>query len=237
MSEPTIGVLYCVHSKTSGKSYIGITFKGIKRRWSDHVSDARRGTGAALSRAIRKYGASDFVVTVLAVAENREYLCACEMRAIAVFNTKRPAGYNLTAGGDGAWELDSDARERNRQGLLAAWQRPDVRASRIAGYRAWRATNVLEWSDEGRAAISAATTKHWAENREARSRAIKEGLNRPEVKARHLAALRRNASDPEIRKKRSENATRTQASPEYRQRMSAAVSAAKQRKKCQNPQQ
>jgi group I intron endonuclease len=84
----------------SNKQYIGIASKGMRFRWSVHVSESRAGSNTALHKAIRKYGPDVFVKEVLVVADY-DYIKELESKAIEIFKTFTPNGYNLTRGGDG----------------------------------------------------------------------------------------------------------------------------------------
>lgn len=93
----------CLYSLTfpNGKRYIGITAGALSRRLSLHKSHAKTGRTGAVYNAIRKYGPAGFVAETLVVAADWEYLCDLEKKAIAIFGTLAPCGYNLTAGGEG----------------------------------------------------------------------------------------------------------------------------------------
>ena len=84
----------------SGKSYVGITTRSAMWRFVDHCGTARRRGQFAVHNAIQKYGADEVKVVTLAVG-SWDYLCEAEVRAIKVFGTKSPRGYNLTDGGEG----------------------------------------------------------------------------------------------------------------------------------------
>lgn len=88
----------------SGKSYIGITTETMDQRIKRHVNSAKNGASLLLSRAIRKYG-EIFERKILVIANDWEYLCELEKRAIIAFNTFNPNGYNLTNGGEGGFGL------------------------------------------------------------------------------------------------------------------------------------
>ena len=81
----------------SGKSYIGITKDRACRRYLGHAKAARTGSQQAISNAWRKYGAP--TLRVLAVLSTEDLLTT-EKRAIRIFNTLVPNGYNITPGGD-----------------------------------------------------------------------------------------------------------------------------------------
>lgn len=83
----------------NGKSYIGITTKTASERFAGHRVRCRsaKGNDAALYHAWRKHGEPQ--LAVLAIVEDAD-LPAAEIRAIRVFNTLVPNGYNMTPGGD-----------------------------------------------------------------------------------------------------------------------------------------
>lgn len=61
-----MGCLYKLTSP-SGKSYIGISSKGLDARWAKHVEHALgKRTAGALYAALRKYGPGTFTREVLA---------------------------------------------------------------------------------------------------------------------------------------------------------------------------
>lgn len=83
----------------NGKSYIGITTNVAQHRFNGHRARCRstKGNDAAIYHAWRKHG--EPTLLVLAVVEDRD-LADTEIRAIKVFNTVVPNGYNMTHGGD-----------------------------------------------------------------------------------------------------------------------------------------
>lgn len=94
--------IYCLENKRNGKQYIGKTRLSVARRWWKHQKDARLGAEWAISRAIRKYGAQSFKVTIIATATTEKQANTLEKKFIALRKTYKPAyGYNLTFGGDG----------------------------------------------------------------------------------------------------------------------------------------
>lgn len=85
----------------SGKAYIGITRGEMRVRLNHHRFDAENNCGHLLHKAIKKYGFDNFKVEVLHNSINPDELCKLEIAAISDHNTFRPAGYNLTRGGEG----------------------------------------------------------------------------------------------------------------------------------------
>ena len=81
----------------NGKSYIGLTFNSIKSRFYSHLYKSNS-SNLPLYNAWRKYGPPD--LKVLAVINNDD-VHNSEIKAISIYKTKFPLGYNLTDGGEG----------------------------------------------------------------------------------------------------------------------------------------
>lgn len=95
-AEPKM-VAYQVTNVVNGKSYIGITRHGLKRREGQHRSTARRGEGRGLHRAMRKYGPENFTFEIIAEFEDPDLMIVYEQEAIAKYKPE----YNMTHGGEG----------------------------------------------------------------------------------------------------------------------------------------
>jgi hypothetical protein len=54
--------LYLVRNLIDGSMYVGQTIRLVEKRWKQHLYQARKGVETHLHRAIRKYGAENFVV-------------------------------------------------------------------------------------------------------------------------------------------------------------------------------
>lgn len=111
---------YVVYKHTcveNGKSYVGITKRGMETRWKQHVNHASRGSLYPFHCAINKYGAEAFTHEILFVSETQDYaeLQEMEQHFIKYFNTKR-IGYNLTDGGEGTlgFKFNEESRQRMR---------------------------------------------------------------------------------------------------------------------------
>lgn len=91
---------YRVFCIPSGKSYLGITKRGSKRRWAEHISDARTGKMTALHIAIREFGIEAFTVEEICCARDVADLCEVERILIRQYDTRQPNGYNGDAGGN-----------------------------------------------------------------------------------------------------------------------------------------
>jgi group I intron endonuclease len=109
---------YAITNLATGKLYVGITVRSLRRRWTDHLRAARDGVNTALYRAMRKHGVISFSIVQIASALSREALKALEKDLIAQYGSLAPRGYNLTKGGDGVDGMHPDivarTAEKNR---------------------------------------------------------------------------------------------------------------------------
>lgn len=125
--------VYLVTNQVNGKRYVGVTNKTpARKRWVQHLAQARRGANSLLYSAIRKYGKKEFVFEELAVTFNRDTANDLEIMLIAMFKTYGfgNPGYNMTRGGDGVSREMTDAeKERNSKRAKAMWQDPAKRES------------------------------------------------------------------------------------------------------------
>jgi hypothetical protein len=84
--------------------YIGVTIDP-ERRWAQHRS--MNTNCSVLKSAVKKYGVEKFTFTLLVCGEDN-HIDEMEVKAIEIFNTQAPNGYNITLGGDGTnlfkWE-------------------------------------------------------------------------------------------------------------------------------------
>jgi group I intron endonuclease len=131
-----MGCLYRLTSPT-GKQYIGITAKDLDTRWEKHMKQMRAGRQHALQNAFRKHGPENFKREVLVIADDWEYLCDLERKAIAAFGSKSPSGYNLTDGGEGIAGLTEESREKMAASMRKAWER--TKPGRLGHLAAMRA--------------------------------------------------------------------------------------------------
>lgn len=117
----------------NGKSYIGITSKTAQKRFSTHVDKSRR-ANYPVSNAIRKYGEDSVKVNTLVIADDWDYLCDLEIKAIKVYGTFSPLGYNLTKGGDGflGGSHTDSTKEKLRKKSFEIWDRPGHRENHRA---------------------------------------------------------------------------------------------------------
>lgn len=97
-----------------GKSYVGVTCKSLKRRITQHRSDAKRGSYYRFHEALRVYGLDSPKWEIL--SEEMSFDCAKdkEMEFIKKFKTKEN-GFNSTYGGQGT--LRGRMSDSQRMGL------------------------------------------------------------------------------------------------------------------------
>ena len=109
-----IGYIYKITNKINSKAYIGKTIN-LERRWKQHISG--NGGTSILTKALSKYGASNFIFEKIAqiecstTNELNKMLSKLEIHYIKVFNTFKK-GYNATIGGDGScgYKLSKEAK-------------------------------------------------------------------------------------------------------------------------------
>jgi group I intron endonuclease len=201
-----MGCLYILRSP-NGKAYVGITSKTLEGRWAEHLQRVKEGRAQALQNAIRKYGADKFEARVLVIADDWDYLCDLERRAIAAFGTLSPKGYNLTAGGEGVvGRVHTEQAAANMSaGQKRRAQAPSEKGRLTRANKKWRESHPEEY--------------------EAARQSLAEKMRSPEVKAKLSAAARKQFESEEARKRASEAGRAAMSTPERREHM-AKVSAA-----------
>lgn len=147
--------------------YIGVSWN-LSRRISEHKRSKN-----SFGEFLREQGVDVSFVTVL--AGERSYIYDAEVRAVELFGTREPFGFNRAQGGIGGRDPLPSTRKKisqaNKGKKLSAWHIEKW----LAGAKEARKTHVI--SDETRAKISQAgrrrkyTEEHIRKFREARRRA------------------------------------------------------------------
>lgn len=99
-----VGTVYVIENVVNHKRYVGLTTKHVHVRFEQHIKASRKPKCKyAIQRAIQKYGASNFSISILETCNSISTLRESEKRWIAMLNThiKNGNGYNMTSGGDG----------------------------------------------------------------------------------------------------------------------------------------
>lgn len=202
-----MGELYRL-SFSNGKHYIGIAANGAYRRFTCHRHNATK-FNTLLYNAWRKHGEPG--LKVLAVIED-DLLYETEIRAIALYGTLAPGGYNITLGGDGIRGLVHTPETRakmsaSRMGHIKSPETcaklseshlnlpPETRARITAGSR------IHHSLPESRAQKSASTRKTMTPERRAMNAEATRKLMTPEHRARISASLMGHQVSSETRKK------------------------------------
>lgn len=138
------GIIYLIRNLVNSKGYVGQTILTSRKRWSLHKSGARRGEGFPIYRAIRKYGAENFSIKVLALVDPQQ-LDDLEKKYIKDLNTHvdNGCGYNCDEGGRGNRGFFSkETRLKISSIQKARWENnPELRALWGAAIRALRAAH------------------------------------------------------------------------------------------------
>ena len=94
--------VYCITNMLNGMQYIGVTVDPQKR-FRSHCRPVAH-SRLLLKNAILKYGKEHFKMEVLLKA-SQSYCYRLEQKVIALYNTLKPNGYNITKGGMGSLGL------------------------------------------------------------------------------------------------------------------------------------
>lgn len=105
---------YLITCIVTGKRYVGITSRTLKRRWAEHLYDSRRRSRMAIGRAIAKHGAESFRIEPLCCARTWGDICAAETTLIVQWGTLAPSGYNVSTGGGGAFGVKKSTESVER---------------------------------------------------------------------------------------------------------------------------
>ncbi len=101
----SLGLVYLLVHRPSGKKYVGQTVTTFRRRWTGHCTDALRkptSSDSLVTVLIRQDGPDSFDSEVLGTADSQHELDALERRLIAEHNTLVPHGLNKSKGGGGS---------------------------------------------------------------------------------------------------------------------------------------
>ena len=101
--------IYKIENQINHKLYIGKTTYTIKKRWTQHLDNAKREhlKHLAIYAAMRKYGTENFTIEQVEEVTDINQLSSREKYWINYYDTYN-TGYNETLGGDGALLYDYD---------------------------------------------------------------------------------------------------------------------------------
>jgi group I intron endonuclease len=93
----SIGVIYKLTNKISGKVYIGQkSSKDFRNQFQEYW-----GSGVLITRAIKKYGKQNFEKEIIDEASSQKELNEKEVSYIDIHQSLNPKGYNIAEGGHG----------------------------------------------------------------------------------------------------------------------------------------
>jgi len=95
--------VYLITNRVNHKKYVGVTKRGYRCRFREHISSAKCGSNNLLHCAIRKYGESNFSVELIKSNVSTDDIGNVEQYYIEYYNSyyKNRCGYNMTIGGNG----------------------------------------------------------------------------------------------------------------------------------------
>ena len=177
------GCLYVIDFP-NGKSYYGITSRGLPRRLREHIALAKGGRPYALSKALRLY--DDWFIAQVLVIAPMPYLEALEPEVIKRFGSRIPTGYNQAFGGNLAPSSTLEARlllsnhklgtkhsEQTKAKLRKAWEtRPRTyrwsveERKRRAEKPHTRAMLGRKHTPEAKEKIRLASIDHWVKRKQ-----------------------------------------------------------------------
>jgi len=219
MKDDRTGTIYML-TAPSGKRYVGQTWDFERRMKRYAVGD---GVGQrAIHAAVKKYGWENFDAAVIACGiQTQDALNQTEMAFIVMLGSVAPNGYNLRTGATGG-RVSEKTRKRMSEGVLRAQKKPGYWEKTLAG----RSKTMYSPEYKRRLSVS-----------------IKAAVNRPEVRARHLAAMatpeykakqaaaqakvdhRAVQNRPEVKAKHAASIKVANANPEYLAARSAGAKA------------
>lgn len=125
-------IIYKATNKKTGKSYIGQTIRGIKRRRSEHLRYAqqieRQKYPTPFHSAIREHGAGSFTWEVLEECSSQDHMNERECFYIKLLGTQVPNGYNQTIGGHMTGDMCEEIRDKIAESMRQTHQDPEYRA-------------------------------------------------------------------------------------------------------------
>lgn len=97
----------------------------LGRRWSQHSTSKKN---SPMYNAFRKYGPENFTIETVCSALDPSYLNELEQYFIKFYNSLVPNGYNLTTGGDSAFNRSQHSKDLQRDAMLGHEVSEETRA-------------------------------------------------------------------------------------------------------------
>ena len=114
-----MGYIYKITNNINNKIYIGQTIRSLEKRWKEHIFKSKSGDhmNLPLARAIRKYGAENFTISLIEEVADEE-LNDREKYYINYYDSYH-TGYNATLGGDGG--IAHTISDEEAKKILSYW--------------------------------------------------------------------------------------------------------------------
>lgn len=216
------GLIYCAENLHNHKKYIGQTTKTLAKRIRTHVGEcAKKNRNIYFHNALRKYGVTGFMWSIICYCESQDSLNAAEAHWIRYLDTIH-LGYNRKEGGlRGA--LSEEARQKISKALRGRsypWKKGiPLSEETKAKIRAARKFQII--TDEARHKMSLARKgkplgPFSAEHREHLRQGKLGKLASAETKMKMSATRMGKKHSPETREKMQQSATRRWKNPESR---------------------
>lgn len=150
-----MGFIYKVTNLFNQKVYIGQTSRTVEDRWKEHLYDSnnpsRDNYCNYFHNAIRKYGASSFIVETIEECEN-EILNDREIYWIDFYGSQdNYIGYNSTSGGDNSFSRRSESEAtRARKSAAQLGEKNSFYGKKHTNeHRSRISTPVVAYTDDG----------------------------------------------------------------------------------------
>ena len=200
-TKPVKFTIYCHVHTESGRRYVGLTVRGMMRRWSQHVSQSKHAKKLwHFPNAIRKYGKDAFFHEVLKICSSLEEANAYEDYFIDLFRTRDPeCGFNPAKGG-----------AHTPHPVKNPWDRPDFREKALQSLAKANAVSPAVRSNRSK--------ELWQDPdfREKISAASKRVMSDPDMKKRLSAVNKLAKSDPAVKARASATSKSMWQSEDYR---------------------
>jgi len=184
MSETFI--IYKTTNNINGKFYIG------KHKVQEKYDYLYLGSGHAISKAIKKYGAENFTRETLYVFDNEEDCILKEREIVSEDMVCDPLCYNIATGGNAGKSHSDTTKKLISKAVTEEWKDNDTRklnARKSSLHRHEKKTwGVCSYKKDSREKISKNTSNYWSdpEHREYRSKAISESLKGRKLSKEHI---------------------------------------------------
>lgn len=154
----SFGIIYKITNTINGKVYIGQTTASLRKRFSGHKW---KGSTSRISKAIKKYGGSNFTAEVVCRCDSLSDLNNREISVIKAYNSLIPHGYNVHLGGNSHKRITGPMLGRNHSEATKkkmSISATGVKKSKEHCIRIGLAKKGTKWSEESKLKLSKTRT-------------------------------------------------------------------------------